>query len=406
MKLKKHMSVLLSILLSLSGNSIFALDGDDIVDNNREPKIATNQTSKFNSNLNKVAAVAIPVGFYLAAFTGLRYLINYRIFYEIFNGISSRELENHEKEGVFNCTSINYGDLRGSTINMEEPAEMEKPAKNDLKDKCVLAFSSEQDSAALMIEYVQCLYGHFRYYPLRKLLVHGAKLVGIDYRGWGNSKNISKWRISESTVYADGEKMYNYVRNELGFEPKDIILYAHGVGGAVATHVLKYASNKGEKLCGVILASPIKNSYTVISPDDFSSNSIYSYKFKSLIAKAITREVIRKATIFFNTEENLRKVRDEHKNIPIFICSGDGKDSFSLCKTDLYTKMTQMGYTNVTGYMVPDCHHEDIWKMFDFAKDCKKLLPNKRSAVCKAVDEFKQKTPYDEYISKLATNKT
>ena len=34
MKLKKHMSVLLSILLSLSGNSIFALDGDGIVDNN------------------------------------------------------------------------------------------------------------------------------------------------------------------------------------------------------------------------------------------------------------------------------------------------------------------------------------------------------------------------------------
>lgn len=44
MKLKKHMSVLLSILLSLSGNSIFALDGDGIVDNNNGES-----APKFNS---------------------------------------------------------------------------------------------------------------------------------------------------------------------------------------------------------------------------------------------------------------------------------------------------------------------------------------------------------------------
>ena len=68
--------------------------------------------------------------------------------------------------------------------------------------------------------------------------------------------------------------------------------------------------------------------------------------------------------------------------------------------------MIQMGYTNVTGYMVPDCDHENIWEMFNFENDCLKLLPNKEFYVCRAVDRFEQKTPYDEYISKLATNKT
>ena len=44
MKLKKHMSVLLSILLSFSGNSIFALDSEGIVDNNNGES-----APKFNS---------------------------------------------------------------------------------------------------------------------------------------------------------------------------------------------------------------------------------------------------------------------------------------------------------------------------------------------------------------------
>ncbi len=176
--------------------------------------------------------------------------------------------------------------------------------------------------------------------------------------------------MSEKTVYEDGEKMYRYVRKF--FEPENIILYAHSLGGAVSSHVLAYASSKGEKLGGIILASPMDNLYSAAS------------KFSCRILGAIARLVSMSG---LNTEENFRMV--SNKRIPIFLCSGDSVDVLSREKTKLHEKLNKIGFKNMTVNIKKNCDHNDLDSMFGYTN-------NKESSTF---------LNYVDYIKKLGKRK-
>lgn len=52
----------------------------------------------------------------------------------------------------------------------------------------------------------------------------------IDYRGYGKSKG----RPTEKGIYADAQASYDYLVDEKGTDPKDIIVYGESLGCAVA----------------------------------------------------------------------------------------------------------------------------------------------------------------------------
>lgn len=67
-----------------------------------------------------------------------------------------------------------------------------------------------------------------------KALSHlGTNIFAIDYRGYGKSQGSP----DELGVYRDGEAAYRYLVETRRFEPRNIFVYGHSLGGAVATEI-------------------------------------------------------------------------------------------------------------------------------------------------------------------------
>ncbi len=107
-----------------------------------------------------------------------------------------------------------------------------------------------------------------------KYLRAGASVICMDYRGFGNSKSLSKsgeevrTYPSEQSVYQDGRDMLHYVidKDKLNVKPENVILHGFSMGGAVASKVAadftqeqqKQALEQGKtahKLGGIVLHS-------------------------------------------------------------------------------------------------------------------------------------------------------
>ena len=59
----------------------------------------------------------------------------------------------------------------------------------------------------------------------------GFDVLLIDYRGYGKSKGNFP---SEKAVYTDARIAWNYLVGSKNIEPKDILVYGHSLGGAIA----------------------------------------------------------------------------------------------------------------------------------------------------------------------------
>ena len=88
----------------------------------------------------------------------------------------------------------------------------------------------------------------------------GATVIGVDYEGFGKSgKEISAGKIRQENIYKDAVCTYNYVKENLSVSPSNIIIHGYSLGGPVAAHVAAEASQRGEKVGGLILQSSMKN---------------------------------------------------------------------------------------------------------------------------------------------------
>lgn len=79
----------------------------------------------------------------------------------------------------------------------------------------------------------------------------GFAVLIFDYRGYGESDPPPNGKLSERTIYADGEAAWQFLISAKQTPPKSIILYGHSLGGAVAIELAKRHPDAG----GVIVES-------------------------------------------------------------------------------------------------------------------------------------------------------
>lgn len=68
---------------------------------------------------------------------------------------------------------------------------------------------------------------------LKALATLGVNILAVDYRGYGKSEGSA----DEAGVYRDGEAAYQYLLGSRRFDPANIFIYGHSLGGAVAVDV-------------------------------------------------------------------------------------------------------------------------------------------------------------------------
>lgn len=66
------------------------------------------------------------------------------------------------------------------------------------------------------------------FHYLQRLKVN---VFAFDYRGYGRSSNAT---LSEKGVYRDARSAYAHMTREIGVDPREVILFGHSLGGAVA----------------------------------------------------------------------------------------------------------------------------------------------------------------------------
>jgi len=83
---------------------------------------------------------------------------------------------------------------------------------------------------------------------LLQLHEFGVNVVGVSYRGYGKSGGAP----SEEGVYQDGEAIFKYVIENLGFTKRNIIIFGRSIGTTVAINTAKH-----EDIGGIILVTPL-----------------------------------------------------------------------------------------------------------------------------------------------------
>ena len=180
-------------------------------------------------------------------------------------------------------------------------------------DKVVLFFSGSGGPAA---EYAPQV--------IEPYLEMGAKVVTMDYRGYGNSETRNSHGkkvgtpLSEKSLYQDGKAMLEYVMKNLKVKPENIILHGYSMGGAVASKVAadftqeqqKRALEEGRtahKLGGFVLHSPMSTLYEVASDDSNKFMGAGAWMFGG----------------GFNTRSHMRRLHQLDPDIPVHYVSGD-----------------------------------------------------------------------------------
>ena len=180
-------------------------------------------------------------------------------------------------------------------------------------DKVVLFFSGSGGPA-----------GEYAPQVIEPYLNMGAKVVTMDYRGYGNSETHNSHGkkvgtpLSEKSLYQDGKAMLEYVMKDLNVKPENIILHGYSMGGAVASKVAadftqeqqKRALEEGRtahKLGGFVLHSPMSTLYEVASEESNKFMGAGAWMFGG----------------GFNTRSHMRRLHQLDPEIPVHYVSGD-----------------------------------------------------------------------------------
>ena len=99
---------------------------------------------------------------------------------------------------------------------------------------------------------------------LLKLQKFGLNVVGVSYRGYGKSEG----NPSEDGIYLDGKAILKYVRENLGFSDKNIIIFGRSIGTTVAINIAQ-----NNKFGGLILISPLTSGMAIAKASGLSSFS-------------------------------------------------------------------------------------------------------------------------------------
>jgi hypothetical protein len=77
----------------------------------------------------------------------------------------------------------------------------------------------------------------------------GFSVLVIDYQGYGKSSGNDP---TESSVYADAQAAWDYLLQK-GYQPKQILVYGHSLGGAIAINLISSQQNNTAQAKGLII---------------------------------------------------------------------------------------------------------------------------------------------------------
>lgn len=86
---------------------------------------------------------------------------------------------------------------------------------------------------------------------LREIASRGCDVLIFDYRGFGDSTGSP----TESGLSADALLVWNYARNELGYDERRIVVFGESIGGAVALSLWSRENKNPPRPAAVLLNS-------------------------------------------------------------------------------------------------------------------------------------------------------
>ncbi|EGR2536819.1 MARTX multifunctional-autoprocessing repeats-in-toxin holotoxin RtxA [Vibrio cholerae] len=154
----------------------------------------------------------------------------------------------------------------------------------------------------------------------------GIDMLAVNLRGYGESDGGP----SEKGLYQDARTMFNYLVNDKGIDPSNIIIQGYSMGGPIAADLARYAAQNGQAVSGLLLDRPMPSMTKAITAHEVANPA----GIVGAIAKAVNGQ--------FSVEKNLEGLPKETSILLLTDNEGLGNEG-----EKLRTKLTASGY-NVT----------------------------------------------------------
>nr|WP_168732708.1 MARTX multifunctional-autoprocessing repeats-in-toxin holotoxin RtxA [Vibrio cholerae] len=155
----------------------------------------------------------------------------------------------------------------------------------------------------------------------------GIDMLAVNLHGYGESDGGP----SEKGLYQDARTMFNYLVNDKGIDPSNIIIHGYSMGGPIAADLARYAAQNGQAVSGLLLDRPMPSMTKAITAHEVANPA----GIVGAIAKAVNGQ--------FSVEKNLEGLPKETSILLLTDNEGLGNEG-----EKLRTKLTASGY-NVTG---------------------------------------------------------
>ncbi|EJX1089184.1 MARTX multifunctional-autoprocessing repeats-in-toxin holotoxin RtxA [Vibrio vulnificus] len=155
----------------------------------------------------------------------------------------------------------------------------------------------------------------------------GIDMLAVNLRGYGESDGGP----SEKGLYQDARTMFNYLVNDKGIDPSNIIIHGYSMGGPIAADLARYAAQNGQAVSGLLLDRPMPSMTKAITAHEVANPA----GIVGAIAKAVNGQ--------FSVEKNLKGLPKETPILLLTDNEGLGEEG-----EKLRAKLAIAGY-NVTG---------------------------------------------------------
>jgi len=224
---------------------------------------------------------------------------------------------------------------------------------------------TDRDKAVLYLHGVKGNRGRsYRVGLYNVLLMEGFKVLATDYRGFGDSTDISE---DEDTVVQDALVSLNWLREKVG-ENCDIYVWAHSLGTGIASHALaKEVDEKGDnaQVKGVILEAPFNNfTDEFIAKTSGTSNPLAQAALSALYGLTgdfVPESLLKLFNMEFNSDEHL-----PHVPSPVLVLHAEDDDKIPVeLGQKLFETVKAAGKNNIELHLFDGSlgyKHHDIYK--------------------------------------------
>ncbi|HFQ5300804.1 TPA: MARTX multifunctional-autoprocessing repeats-in-toxin holotoxin RtxA [Vibrio vulnificus] len=195
----------------------------------------------------------------------------------------------------------------------------------------------------------------------------GIDMLAVNLRGYGESDGGP----SEKGLYQDARTMFNYLVDDKGIDPSNIIIHGYSMGGPIAADLARYAAQNGQAVSGLLLDRPMPSMTKAITAHEMANPA----GIVGAIAKAVNGQ--------FSVEKNLKGLPKETPILLLTDNEGLGEEG-----EKLRAKLAIAGY-NVTGEQTFYGHEASNRLMGQYADQIVSGLFNAEQAAVEAGEVLK-----------------